>query len=271
MSFAGRLALGIAKGLSGYYGEQAKTQAEERRADILLQREKALATFQSDLRRGEAAVVGEETRKTYRDKVSTDVAGEVALLPHKTKAELTVVGAKAGADAAQEQLQQTNRERLAVLTSSLDMNEARQKAALDLANELTVAGKKAAKWEVTNDGAMVAFNERGEVIGKTPKNVFVPPSRGDDDDLLGSGSGRGGRPILTPKPSGISPTAKPGAGANQIGRLSPMPGSQLEQALADLGQFYPNATPERFPQLFRNGKKIPIAEAERIVRARFGG
>lgn len=262
----GKLALGIGRGLAGYYGKVAEQEMETRKIDLLAKREMALSVFNSGLRREEAAIAAEEQRKSYTHKVTTDVGGEAALLPAKTKAEIEVARGREAAgfarDAAKEEISHKNRIELEKLTSRLDMDETRNKAALDLQNELTVAGKKADRWEVTNDGAMVAFNSRGEVIGKTPKNVFVPPSRGggDDEDILGGApAGRGGRPILTPRATGISPTAK-AAPANP----------QLEQALADLGQFYPNATPDRFPALFRNGRKIPITEAEKIVRARFG-
>lgn len=94
MSFAGKLARGVATGLSGYYGKLADQQSEDRRAQILLEREKALSQFQSGLRREESALAADQTRKTYADKVATDVAGEVALLPRKAAAEASVNEAK---------------------------------------------------------------------------------------------------------------------------------------------------------------------------------
>lgn len=44
MSFGAKLARGVLMGLSGYYGEQAKLQAEERKLAILADRESARAS-----------------------------------------------------------------------------------------------------------------------------------------------------------------------------------------------------------------------------------
>src|SRR5688500_13433390 len=97
MSFAGKLALGVATGLAGYYGKVAEQQMEEKRSAIALAREKALAQFQSGLRREESAIAGAETRKSYTHKVETDVVGELALLPKKGEEEIRVAEAKEAA------------------------------------------------------------------------------------------------------------------------------------------------------------------------------
>lgn len=53
MGFAGKLALGLAKGLAGYHGELARQEAEERKAQILANKEMALAQFKSKLTQDE--------------------------------------------------------------------------------------------------------------------------------------------------------------------------------------------------------------------------
>ena len=41
------------------------------------------------------------------------------------------------------------------------------------------------------------------------------------------------------------------------------------RAVAELGTIYANATPERYPGLFRNGRKIPLSEAKRMIEDRY--
>jgi hypothetical protein len=58
MAFGNKLARGVLQGLSGYYGEIARMEAEERKAQILADREAAFAALKSEKQRHEAAQSG---------------------------------------------------------------------------------------------------------------------------------------------------------------------------------------------------------------------
>lgn len=216
--FGKTLVRGLGAAMEGY-GKHL-TQVDERRQktlelDALALRERALAEYRSGLAREEAAFSGGITRQnathagriaaaTYRENKGADVDAEVVLTPVKARATMAV-------NAANEGLQQSNREKQARLVSQLDMDEARQKAALDLENALTLAGKKADRWEVTADGAMVAYSATGAKLGQSQPGIFVPPSRGrsdsdEPDSLDDYRPGGGGKPAPV-APKRTAPTA----------------------------------------------------------------
>lgn len=110
--------------------------------------------------------------------------------------------------------------------------------------------------EAADDGTMlVAYND-GTVV---KKNIKLRETRasGGEDDIPTISAARGER--------GSTPVAKPAAPAS-----TDIPGEK-GAALARLGQVYANATPDRYPGLFRNGKKIPIEEAKQLIYQRYGG
>lgn len=60
--------------------------------------------------------------------------------------------------------------------------------------------------------------------------------------------------------------------APQSSPIKTQPNGQMNDrdlALSQLATSYANATPERYPGLFRNGKKLPFAEARRLVEERY--
>ena len=66
--------------------------------------------------------------------------------------------------------------------------------------------------------------------------------------------------------------AKPAGQAGSSSPIKTQPSGQMNDrdlALSQLATSYANATPARYPGLFRNGKKIPFAEARRLVEERY--
>jgi hypothetical protein len=74
-------------------------------------------------------------------------------------------------------------------------------------------------------------------------------------------SNRTGQPSAAASASGgdVTPASASGSGA----------ASQQATALAQLGTVYANATPDRYPGLFRNGRKISLADAKQVVLDRY--
>lgn len=75
--------------------------------------------------------------------------------------------------------------------------------------------------------------------------------------------------------TGAAERVMSGARSNSTAAASPAPAARSPnsgrraQAVAQLATVYANATPDRYPGLFRNGQKIPLGEARRQVEARF--
>jgi hypothetical protein len=98
MSFAGKLARGLLAGGAGYYGKVAEEQAETRKSDALLMREKALAQFNSDLTNERTTHTGNVDAALDTVKTNNKVRGEKDILPAKTAAQIEVDSAKEETD-----------------------------------------------------------------------------------------------------------------------------------------------------------------------------
>lgn len=175
-------------------------------------------------------------------------------------------------DVALENLRTGNQIKVETVRSSLRRAETKEEIAL---RDSLDAGDYSSV-VVGGDGAYYGVTERGLVptgVAAAPSGAQVKVTAEEADAAYSDARSawvRGGRQGEAPKRTDYvggsgggryAPTVKPPARAAG--------GGQQEQALAELGQVYPNATPERYPQLFRNGKKIPIEEAARIVKDRF--
>lgn len=171
MSFAGKLARGVLQGMSGYYGEIARQQAEERKIQLLADKERALAQFNAERRKEEIAATGEETRKTYQSKVIADVAGESALTPIKADAQIKVNSAKESAEF------ETFRKKLPLETQK-DLTIERFRQMSQTQREMLVQGRIDARQEDSqafdrdNKPIMTVENEAGE-----PTAVFADGAR----------------------------------------------------------------------------------------------
>lgn len=206
MGFGAKLARGLLAGGADYFQHQADSQIEERKAQALLDRQMALAKFQSGLRKDEAAHQG--TVQAALDKVETDnnVDEVVRTLPAKTSSTIAVNSADAKDKERLEGVQQKNRLALENVKHDHTLSEDQNKAALSLSNDLAKAGKTVAHWEVATDGRMTAFSATGEVLGQSNAGRFVPKSDGSDDFSFDSGAAAP-PPRVRPERGGA--TAKP--------------------------------------------------------------
>jgi hypothetical protein len=260
MSFAGRLARGVASGLAGYYGKLADQELEDRKQAATLDREKALATFQSGLRREETAAAGDESRRTYEANKTVDVAGELAMTPVKRDAqiavkeaeeratlrrELTVAGVKFNQDMTLAQLRET------AATHRTEIEQAGQNArsAADRDNRPAGTG-------VDSQGNLVIVKNNDTIV--TAHGVRPTPrgTKASDDDLLGLGGDDTGGTGIAPRRAAAPAAAPRPATAN----VDTGPDSRFRT-------LYANSTPDRAPGLFRGGQRIPMDEAWRIYQA----
>lgn len=176
MSTLGKLARGIASGLSQYYGIQAQEQINQRKIQALADQQMALESFKSQMNREEKANEANAQAGLERVKADEKIRTEKALLGPKTDAEIKVEGAKL-----------ENQKVLEGIKSKFRMDETQTKMAKELADSLTLAKKQIGDARVTADGALVFYSKTGERLGFTKAGGFVPPKKGDDlfDDETG--------------------------------------------------------------------------------------
>lgn len=153
---------------------------------------------------------------------------------------------------------------LETLKHQFNLSEAQAKVAMDLEADLKKAGQTVDHWEVTTDGKLVGVSATGQVIARSSNAGSFIPSRGgnadEGDDSGGTIAGARARTGGGETPTAAKPTPAPKADQNS---------NERAQALARLGSVYHRATPEEFPGLFRNGKKISMEEAKRLIRERY--
>ena len=154
------------------------------------------------------------------------------------------------------------------LRSRNDITEGQLADARKLAADAKLRGETVDHWEVTTDGKLVGLSATGKVIAKSTSPGSFNPSRGGRDEDSSDGSsqiraaqerqGGGGSAKGEPAPKAAKPKPRDDNAA-----------AARAKALATLGQVYANATPEEYPGLFRNGVKIPIEEAKRLIYQRY--
>lgn len=122
-----------------------------------------------------------------------------------------------------------------------------------------IEGGQVQSIDEAEDGSMVVTYKNGNVVRKAIK-LRDKTSRAADDEgdgtIAGARERREGKPEAAAKP----PKAPDQAAENK---------RQREAALARLGSVYHRATPQEFPGLFRNGKKISMEEAKQRIRERY--
>jgi hypothetical protein len=169
------------------------------------------------------------------------------------------------------------------LKNKYALSEDALKAALDLQNNLKLAGVTADHWAVTTDGKMVAFNKQGGVLRYSANpGSFIPSGESKSDDGLGGLGGDGsisgerasrGGTGKAPAKSAAAPSAKPSSSGD-------IPGAR-GAALAKLGNVYAqvSANPaaktqymQQYPGMFdENGNLLPRDVLIQRVNQRFGG
>lgn len=270
--------------------------------DVQARRDEALQAMR-DKTAADAATLADQ-RQSTRDatKHGYDVEDAQALAGSK----LDQLSAAARADAAKAQVQHVykldeidhenvGKRELATLESNL--GTARDQASIRLRDQLqsgdvsnVVRGK---------DGQYYGVTDKGLV----PTGVNFDPSSGDkssdgggrlteaeqvsalDDarsDWRKSGK-QGAEPRAsdfigmtretyyqrTGRPSGVAATAAPVGDVTPSSAGGTGAASQQATAMAQLGTVYANATPDRYPGLFRNGRKISLADAKQMVLDRY--
>lgn len=106
--------------------------------------------------------------------------------------------------------------------------------------------------DTAEDGSMIVTYKGGSVVKKNIKLYVRPVGEGDSDTptIDGARGERGGKPAVAAPVAATAP-------------------DEQAVAMARLGSVYSNATPDRYPGLFRNGRKIPMGEAKQMILQRY--
>lgn len=241
-----------------YAGQQGmEEQRQARRDAVIADREAAMVKLRAQL--GEQSADADLTRKKALVTYSTneEVRGKASELaaaaPYKrdeARTKMAIDDAKAEAD-FRRQIKQLE------IQHGYKISEAQIESGLQQTREAAARGERVVAEGVDADGnvtVVYANNRTTRMVGLKPK------PRGDDDDSILSTpqTGRGGRPVLTRRPSG-----KPAAPSTE--RVV-----ELDVDMTRLAREYGAATPQTHPGLFRDGKKIPLEEAKRMIAASHG-
>jgi hypothetical protein len=269
MSGGGFILGGLLSGLGAGIVQDA---AQQREAAM----EKLRQQFARDSEdRGEQRLIRAETRKEGYD-VRADqrrLGSDLTKLREGGKIQSEQDRIKLAHDVALENLRTGNQIKVETVRSSLRRAETKEEIAL---RDSLDAGDYSSV-VVGGDGSYYGVTERGLVPTGVPAAASaaeVKVSAEDADAAYADARSawvRGGREGEPPKRTDFTASGSSGGGryAPTVTPKAPPSTGQQAQALAELGQIYPNATPERYPQLFRDGKKIPAEEAAAIVRRRY--
>lgn len=162
----------------------AATELEERRAnaraaakaasEIEQQNNAARLSEQQDSRRSN--LKKDETKAEYELRDVNDARGT----ERKTKSDIIVDTARTKNDVA-----------LARVNSSLNLNEAQQKSALELNAKLTENKQEVGDYRVTKDGSLVAYSKAGRALGQTKAGIF--DTKAEEPVGIGGGLPRSGQ------------------------------------------------------------------------------
>jgi hypothetical protein len=251
MSFLGKLARGAATGLSGYYGEVAKQQDDERKMNLLAQREQALANLNHTNRLGEIAATGAEQRLSDTNRGEVDTAGKLALIGPAKEAKIAATEAEAEAryQAWRKQWleqfpaeQRAEKEKIDLRAKYDKEMEGTRQAGQDrrsAADREAYLNTHPVAETTAADGTPVISYAPGARVRETKiTGAHWPGSKGkSDDDEFSAG--------------GIAPRAPAVAASKPDDRFVTR---------------YVNANPATAPGLFRNNEKIPLEEAWRLYQ-----
>jgi len=176
---------GAGKGLAMQGQERAQSAA----SDLEFRRRMALENLRN-----------ENQSARMREQADLNDRNDARATSRKTDASIVTDNARTGNDVKLEGVRASNQQALARLNSQLNMSEFEKKQAVELQNDLTKAGQKAAKFEVTADGRMVAYSETGQVLRASPPGTFNPSG---SSDTTGLGS------IIEQARAGKNPPAAP--------------------------------------------------------------
>lgn len=268
----GFLTAGLLKGL----GSGLAMEAEQRRENALIALRRQYQ--QEDIAATETRTIAAEGRAEDRDirkderefgvkKELVEIAQRYKQQENETNQqyEERLIRLRADEDRKSKTWQGNIDKTMEKLKHQFNLTELQAKEAAELASDLEKAGKVADHWEVTSDGRLVGVSSTGQVIARSRNAGSFIPSRGgnaDDGDDTSGGTIAGARARTGggEAPTAAKPTPAPKADPNSNERAT---------ALARLGNVYHHATPEEYPGLFRNGKKISMEEAKRLIRERY--
>lgn len=272
----GFIAAGLLKGL----GAGLTAEYEKRREDALIALRRQYQTEDADLayQRLQETEGRAEKRDIASDEREANVKTGLLALAQKYKQEENETNfdyeqrlrrLQADLDKGKATHQGSIDAGLKRLQSTLDLTEAQQRAKLELEAEIKKAGQVVDHWAVTSDGKLVGVSATGQVIAKSRHpGSFNAPGGSSDDEGDGGGSisaardRRDGKAPAPKKDTAAKPAPKEPDAAAENKR-------QREAALARLGNVYHRATPQEYPGLFRNGKKITMEEAKQRIHERY--
>lgn len=237
---------GIGEALT-YTGQQGMAEQQQARRDqVLADRQMAIEALQQRNREQSADANLERQKKLDTWQTDNNTRGKVAelraaapLRREEKVLEATIDNEKAEADYRRDiaKLEKQHGYRL---------SESQFESGLQATRDAAARGERVVAEGIDGDGnvtVVYANNRTTRMVGLKPK-----PSRSDDDDY--QPTGRGGRPILTPRKSTAAPAA-------------PNTAATADDMFRTL---YANATPEKYPRLYRNGKKLSFDEAHRLYQ-----
>jgi hypothetical protein len=249
MSSTGDFILG---GLLSGAGQAITKNADQARIDALealkrqYQVEDRNYAADQEMQRTDAEIQGR------KEIVGMTVEGNIATQREKTAGDAYLAKLKGTIDL-------NNTKTIEALKHTYSIGEDQVKAALDLQNQLALAGQTVDHWAVTTDNRLVAFNKQGGVLRYSAHPGSFPTGGGSSDnqsvsDLLDD----------TP-PSGAKAKGSPPAKAPTANTGKGMPPGWDGQKELQFERLYTQATPQNAPRLFRDGHKIPADEARLMI------
>ncbi|WP_315724681.1 hypothetical protein [Sphingosinicella rhizophila] len=142
------------------------------------------------------------------------------------------------------------------------------------------AGTHIDRYEVGPDGSVVGITATGNIMRSRPGLVTPPPKSEAqvtadtlrEREVLSSlrdeweeGGKKGPKPTILDAMKFLQREGAGSAAATAPAEKAPAMSARKQQALARLPTIYANATEDRYPGLFRNGRKISIQEARQLI------
>ncbi len=204
MSFVGKMARGLAAGLGTYYNQKAATQEEERRSQILLDRQMALARFTQGLQ-NEAADGQLGRAKDLATHNSALNRGEKALeISAKTTAEKAKEDRENSEWSRRQQVEFNNDMKKLEKEQGFEMNKMERQSALEIARDAAKEGLGIDHWETDLDtGTLIGVSSKSGRIFRSD----VKPTPKTAPDPFGFNSGPSNRPDV--RAQAQKPTAAP--------------------------------------------------------------
>lgn len=244
-----RAVLGMAAGYGKHLQETGAAQAQAARDKVLMDREVALKALDHGYRMKEGDAAGERAIKLAETQGTINRSNTAAEIEGRTAGQIAVLGAEHVKKLELKKLDFDHDRTMEGVRSANRVKEAKANGQIEA--ELKRLDSDLASGDVKEvfaggDGMMYARTD----AGIKPLNLKAPATK----------TGSGGS-ILEVAGATETATAAAPTGDGATGKRA--------QALADLATRYASATPETAPGLFRNGKKISLAEAKGMIEARF--